>query len=530
MLEKEYSDIFKDNLFGALIKFFIIDVLSDKVFIYEKESSSFVLKSNVSYFEFVQMASTKVHPNDINNYFDMLSVNKINNNGNFVTYKYRYKENEDYVEYVNLVSISNKYQNNLVFVGVLKNSNIVKQEINDNNLQVRIDSICNSVASTLLKIYNTLDSTSDNKESTKYINNLLDNLIRQVPELNKEFEKDIKDQVNKKKNSLLIIDDDIMSRNLIKKTFQDEYEILICNNGEEAIKLLEGEQLVDIVGIFLDLFMPVIDGFGVLEYLRNKNILSKIPVIIISGTEEKETRQRVYQYNIADLLEKPFNLDIIKYRTKNLINLYKTSSSLNNMVISQQKDLLYVVERLSDAYKIDNKKKNKIVSTCFRIIAEKVKKYYPEYKISDYMINKALDCLDICNVGYYTLPKYNKKDILTQDEIKRIREYPKINKIIAEKILYKYNDMDLLQIAGDLALYSREEYNGHGYPFGLKEDSIPILSQCNYVANVLSIIILNEGNLSSSDIINKYFRNERMTFNPKIVKIIPEIIDELRKI
>ena len=529
MLEKEYGDIFKDNLFNAFIKIFIIDVLSDKVFVYEKESSSFVLKNNISYFEFVQSISPKIHPNDINNFFDTLSINKLNSNNNFLTYKYRYMENDNYLEYINLISAFNKNQNNLVFVGVLKSSDEIKQEIFDNKLELRIDSICNSVADTLLEIYNTLDSVNENKETSRYITNLLDNLIRQVPELNKQFEKDITNQVNKKKNSLLIIDDDVMSRNLIKKTFQDEYDILVCNNGDEAIKLLDSEHQTDIVGVFLDLFMPVVDGFGVLDYLRNKNLLSKMPVIIISGTEEKETRQRVYQYNIADLLEKPFNLDIIKYRTKNLINLYRTSSSLNNMILSQQKDLLYVVENLASAYKIDNKKRNEDISKYFKLIAEKVKNNYPEYKLNDYMINKATECLDLCNVGYYTLPKRSNKSTFTQEEIKRIRQYPKISKIIVEKILYKYNDADLIQIAGDLALYSREEYNGNGYPFGLKGDSIPILSQCNYVANILEIILSNEKNLSNAEIISKYFNNSNMTFNPKIIEIIPQIIDELRE-
>ena len=89
--------------------------------------------------------------------------------------------------------------------------------------------------------------------------------------------------------------------------------------------------------------MPVMDGFGVLNYLREKNILSKIPVVIISGTEEKETRQKVYKYNIADMLEKPFNLEIIKNyirdndltKTK-FCKLSKISVKTFNKILNQQ--------------------------------------------------------------------------------------------------------------------------------------------------------------------------------------------------
>ena len=58
----------------------------------------------------------------------------------------------------------------------------------------------------------------------------------------------------------------------------------------------------NIVGIFLDLVMPKMDGFGVLDYLNRNNYLSKIPVAIISGDYSKETRDRVYGYHIADML------------------------------------------------------------------------------------------------------------------------------------------------------------------------------------------------------------------------------------
>ena len=145
--------------------------------------------------------------------------------------------------------------------------------------------------------------------------------------------------------------------------------------------------------------MPVVDGFGVLEYLKEKNVLSKIPVITISGAEDKATRQKVYQYNIADLLEKPFNLEIIKYRTKNLINLYMTSSSLNSMVLSQHTELLEIINRVVDSYKNDNNKSILKVREYFEIILKQVIMDYPEYKLEDYIVSKLLDASILYNVG-----------------------------------------------------------------------------------------------------------------------------------
>ena len=82
--------------------------------------------------------------------------------------------------------------------------------------------------------------------------------------------------------------------------------------------------------------MPVMDGFGVLEYLNDNNYFNKIPVIIISGNYDKETRNKAYSYQIADMLEKPFNAQVIRHRIENLISLYRSSGILSEMMFEQQ--------------------------------------------------------------------------------------------------------------------------------------------------------------------------------------------------
>ena len=532
MLEQEYKGMIEENLLKQFSSIYVIDVLSDKVSVYDNDGSNFSLISNLSFFEFVQSQTNKVHKDDVNTYFDNLSINKLNEKGNYLTYQYRYLESDSYNLYTNFVFASYVDNKKLIIAAALKSSNTVQMEETREDKQTasKINEMSNAVSDTILKIYNTLDSTNENKDINQYIMNLLDNLIRQFPEFNSQFEKDMASQVNKTKSSLLIVDDDLMSRNLIKKTFVDEYDIILATNGKEAIDVLSSEKAVGISGIFLDLLMPVMDGFAVLSYLKENNILSKLPVIIISGAEDKETRQRVYEYNIADLLEKPFNLDIIKYRTKNLINLYKTSTSLNNMVFSQHKDLMTVVDKLVEAYKFDNKDKYKHLSDVFKFIATKVKDSYPEYKITDYSLSKIDNVIDLYDVGLYTLPKtLGASGTLNEVESKLIRDYPNINKIIVEKVLSKYNDPDLTKIGIELALYSREEYNGTGYPQGLKEDNIPIFPQIIS----LSSYIIKLGDLkevSNEEIISKYFTNEGTRFNPKLIEVVKNNIEEIKKI
>ena len=150
-------------------------------------------------------------------------------------------------------------------------------------------------------------------------------LTKDYPELKKSFNNLAANVSGRSLDTILIVDDDALTRSMIKKIFdQDEYKIVMAANGKEAIDYVEEnskkgiEQTSDhIVGIFLDLTMPVLDGFAVLDYLSERNYLNRIPVIIISGDYEKETKIRVYNYNIADMLEKPFDFDVVKHRIGN---------------------------------------------------------------------------------------------------------------------------------------------------------------------------------------------------------------------
>ena len=122
------------------------------------------------------------------------------------------------------------------------------------------------------------------------------------------------------RKKILIVDDSSIVRNFLQKIFSDEYNILTANDGQEAISKLNDEKVLEEVQlILLDLMMPVIDGFGVLEYLSGKNI--NIPVMIISGDNSKDTITKAFEYNVVDVIEKPFDAKKIKDKITRFINL-----------------------------------------------------------------------------------------------------------------------------------------------------------------------------------------------------------------
>lgn len=113
--------------------------------------------------------------------------------------------------------------------------------------------------------------------------------------------------------TILVVDDSNIIRNFVKRIFSDKYHVSACQDGEEAIQVIKANMNNDFIEtILLDLNMPKLDGFAVLDFMKENHLFHKMPVSIISGDSSKETIDRAFTYEIVDMLGKPFNEQNIK--------------------------------------------------------------------------------------------------------------------------------------------------------------------------------------------------------------------------
>ena len=110
-----------------------------------------------------------------------------------------------------------------------------------------------------------------------------------------------------KDKTILIVDDSNVTRNFAQKIFSSTYNVVVAHDGNDAINYINNNQDNKIVAVLLDLNMPGVNGFDVLDYFKNNNLFTKIPVSIITSDNSSETRNRVFQYGVVDILVKPFN-------------------------------------------------------------------------------------------------------------------------------------------------------------------------------------------------------------------------------
>ena len=119
--------------------------------------------------------------------------------------------------------------------------------------------------------------------------------------------------------AILVVDDSNIIRNLISKIFDDEYGVLTADDGKQALDIIATSP-DNLIGMLLDLNMPNVNGFEVLEYFKNNNLFNKIPVSIITGDDSKDTVQKAFNYPIVDVLAKPFNERDVKRVVSSMIN------------------------------------------------------------------------------------------------------------------------------------------------------------------------------------------------------------------
>ena len=533
--------LLQNFLLTRFLNAYIIDVISDKAFIYSYVNNSIVNKSNTTYSGFLTDLSNSLSSEDLNNLTANLSIQRLEECFYSGKKSVNLVINRGGTDYLLDISLVNFNGNKLIMVIENLFDSSMGLNINSGNYKnkedIRMQSMIDNVSDSLLKIYNVFNSNRNNPEVNNignYINTILSDITNSYPEFNRSFKENAISVSSMGRPTLLIVDDDMITRNLLKKIFIDQYNIVMATNGEEAIGILEDnsnrnmfESRDNIVGIFLDLVMPKMDGFGVLDYLNRNNYLSKIPVAIISGDYSKETRDRVYGYHIADMLEKPFNTEIIKHRVNNLVNLYKSSNSLNEMILNQYADLKNVIDTIISAYKYDYASNIEMIKRYTLIIGTDIMNNYGEYNLDEARVNLIAEASCYYDIGYYAIPRviYSKDSNFTKEEADIVKNYPIIGSKIVKYGLKNMGDSAFTEYAYEITRYYHERYDGTGYPEGLRGDAIPISACIVALSALFNNFVRSYSN--SEDIRDAICKLSGSKFNPRIIESFKRVFDKL---
>ena len=128
-------------------------------------------------------------------------------------------------------------------------------------------------------------------------------------------------ELGRSKKTVLIVEDEFVNREILSNILEEQYNILIAEDGEQGLKLLnENKKLLS--AILLDLNLPKVNGFEILKHIQKDENLREIPVIIL--TSEKSQEAECLDIGACDFISKPYpNAKVVLARIKRIIELFE---------------------------------------------------------------------------------------------------------------------------------------------------------------------------------------------------------------
>ena len=341
------------------------------------------------------------------------------------------------------------------------------------------------------------------------------------------------------KYKILIVDDSEMNREILSSLLGDEFDILEAADGKECISVIR-KYGRDIALVLLDIVMPEMDGFEVLEFMNKHEWIDDIPVIMISSEDSAASVKKAYEMGVSDYINRPFDVEVVHRRVFNTIKLYAKQRRLialiTNQVYEKEKNNRILIEILSQIVEFRNGESGRHVlnvNIITGILLEQLTQITDKYNISwsdRLIITTAASLHDIGKIGINE-KILNKAGRLTPQEIEKIKEHTVIGASILEN-MELFKDEELVKTAYQICRWHHERYDGRGYPDGLKGEEIPVSAQVVALADVYDALVsrrVYKKSYSHEEAMKMILGGECGAFNPVLLQCLTEAQDKIKE-
>lgn len=338
------------------------------------------------------------------------------------------------------------------------------------------------------------------------------------------------------KEKILIADDSEMNQMLLEEILSDKYEYVMAKDGTEAVDILEKNDDIDLV--MLDINMPKMDGFGVLEIMNLRHWISEVPVIIISSESDVDFIRRSYDLGASDYISRPFDLTIVRRRVENTLMLYVRQKRLVRLVEEQvyerEKTNNTMINILSHVIEYRNNESGQHilhVRMMTDILLRRLIEITDKYPLTETDISMIASVSALHDIGKISVPKaiLNKPGKLDPEEWEIMKSHAAIGDSMLSDIGMQQSET-LMNLAHEICRWHHERWDGRGYPDGLKGDEIPISAQVVAMADVYDALTSERCYKKSFDhatAIKMITNGECGAFNPLLIQCLLDVQDQL---
>lgn len=336
---------------------------------------------------------------------------------------------------------------------------------------------------------------------------------------------------------IMVVDDAKINRQILMAILGDEYEYVEAEDGRQAIHMLQQDLNIDLM--LLDINMPEMNGFQVLERMNKFQWIKEIPVLMISSEEKRDTIERAYIFGAQDYIRRPFDAFIVRRRVENILNLYENQKRLKQMISEQiyEKEansnlLIDILSQVVEFRNSENREHIIHIRTITELLLHRLIQKTDQYQLSETDIAMIMTASALHDIGKINIPEniLNKPGKLTSEEFKIMKTHTTIGSDMIRQMTTK-PEKPLLHVAWQVCRWHHERWDGHGYPDGLIGEKIPISAQVVGMADVYAALTSKRCYKDAYDhetAMEMIFSGECGAFNPLLLECLSEIASELR--
>lgn len=231
------------------------------------------------------------------------------------------------------------------------------------------------------------------------------------------------------RQKILVVDDSKFNQELIIEILGEEYQYIVADDGLEAIKILQKDWTIDLM--LLDINMPKMNGFEVLEYMHQYHWIKEFPVIVISAEEENSIIEKAYNLGAAEYIQRPFDAFIIKRRVMNTLVLYANQKKLTNVVVNQvyekeenNKIMIGILSNVVGTYNKESKEHILHIRIATQMLLRRLVEKTDAYPLTESDITLIATASSLHDIGKVGI----SKDVLNKPAKLTVEEYESVNK------------------------------------------------------------------------------------------------------
>ena len=338
------------------------------------------------------------------------------------------------------------------------------------------------------------------------------------------------------KPTILVVDDTADDLALMSTLLKHAYVVKIANSGAKALRIARSEAPPDL--ILLDIMMPEMDGYQVLQTLRADVKTHDIPVIFLTAKSEIEDEKRGLELGAVDYITKPVSPPILLARVKTQLALKASSDFLRDKASFLEDEVAKRTEEISAIQDVtilvmaslaetrDPETGNHIRRTQHYVkeLAQALRDH-PRFRtyLNDRIIQLLFKSAPLHDIGKVGIPDriLLKPGKLDPDEFEVMKTHTTLGyEAIAHAEKALGTDVAFLTMAKEIALSHQEKWDGSGYPQGLAGDAIPLSARLMAVADVYDALVTRrpyKEPLSHAEAVRIIDRGRGTHFDPDIV-------------